>query len=467
MRKESPQHRSTCSVLFPSSRGALPLLAFLLSKMSFYYSHAQQMRTAAFNITITDGTFNVLERPRSPPSDFRSVRLGDLNLLTQTGNEDELTSPVVERRGPRLVRRKVIVGTRKVYRARIFGSQDPMTAVLYEGSQFEKWKAEAKRRQSVRLPFVLQLFGVTESRDVNALIYHDGKLITITQFRQLHRGSPLVTQYIEYQMVRDQDSNPKAQDDAHAGSYTGPYIHPTPSIRMSTGRLCYHDLGLPLDGFPSGYISADLIPWEMTFSITPGTRDIEQQLFSRMDMCDIHTLLMLYPSYGHVELSIHDRIPFCGRLATAGGDLLDFHVHFPDSERSKVEPHVHPWRVYDPPIGTDITVLDTQWTRITLPADNLSFGSYISIPDIRRYTMRESWISQAPCLLESGIATGVKLDDLLLINTVELVMQLDCPNQNTDPASNLPYLFVSLPAGRFEEAGSNWLDILPADQRCY
>ncbi|KAJ7657550.1 hypothetical protein B0H17DRAFT_1213463 [Mycena rosella] len=85
--------------------------------------------------TVTGGTFNVLERP---PSDFRSIRLGDLNLLTQMGNEEELTSDLVERRGPRLVRRKVAVGTRKVYRARIFGSQDVMTAVVYEGSQFQK-----------------------------------------------------------------------------------------------------------------------------------------------------------------------------------------------------------------------------------------------------------------------------------------------------------------------------------------
>ncbi|KAJ7657554.1 hypothetical protein B0H17DRAFT_1213466 [Mycena rosella] len=85
--------------------------------------------------TIAVGTFNVLERP---PSDFRSIRLGDLNLLTQIGNEEELTSGVVEQRGPRLVRQKVIVGTRKVYRARIFGSQDVMTAVVYEGSQLQK-----------------------------------------------------------------------------------------------------------------------------------------------------------------------------------------------------------------------------------------------------------------------------------------------------------------------------------------
>ncbi|KAJ7637782.1 hypothetical protein B0H17DRAFT_1278784 [Mycena rosella] len=344
------------------------------------------------NITITDGTFNVLERS---PSDFRSIRLGDLNLLTQMGNEEELTSGVVERRGPRLVRRKVIVGSRKVYCARIFGSPDPMTAVVYEGSQFEKWKDEAERRQSVRLPFVLQLFGVTESRDVNVLIYHD-ELITITQFRQLHpSGSPLTSEYIEYQMARD------------------------------------------------------------------------DALFSPMDVCDIHAMLVAFPSWRHVKLSVHDHIPL-GKLATVGGDLLDFHTHFLDSKLSKFELHVGPWRAYGAPIVTDITALDTQWTRIAVPAgseDDLRFYSYSSIPDTPY--MRKSWIFRAPRLLDSGIATGVKLNDLLAIDKVYLWMRLHYPAQNTDPPSKLPYLFVFSPAAHFEQDGTVWIEIQPPDQRYY
>ncbi|KAJ7792744.1 hypothetical protein B0H13DRAFT_2689746 [Mycena leptocephala] len=33
---------------------------------------------------------------------------------------------------------EVVVGTRRIYRARIFGSQDPMTAVVYNDAQFEQ-----------------------------------------------------------------------------------------------------------------------------------------------------------------------------------------------------------------------------------------------------------------------------------------------------------------------------------------
>ncbi|KAJ7688106.1 hypothetical protein B0H17DRAFT_1203119 [Mycena rosella] len=81
--------------------------------------------------------------------------------------------------------------------------------------------------------------------------------------------------------------------------------------------------------------------------------------------------------------------------------------------------------------------------------------------------MGESWISQAPRLLDSGIATGVKLDDLLLIDAVDLSMRLHYPAQNTDPPSELPYLFVSSPAARFEQDGTVWIEIPPPDQRYY
>ncbi|KAJ7637784.1 hypothetical protein B0H17DRAFT_1187356 [Mycena rosella] len=168
-----------------------------------------------------------------------------------------------------------------------------------------------------------------------------------------------------------------------------------------------------------------------------------------------------------IELSVHAHIPL-GKLATVGGDLLDFQVHFPDSELSKVEPRVGPWRAYGSPVGTDITALDTQWKRIVVPAGSekdLNFVSYSSIPDI--WYIRKSWISQAPRLLESGIATGVKLDDLCLIGTVYLSIRIHYPVQSTDPSSNMPYLFVSSPAARFEKDGRIWIEISPPDQQYY
>lgn len=71
--------------------------------------------------------------------DFRTIRAGDLNLLTQVGFEETLQVNLAEPWGKRAVfQPKVVVGMRKVYRARVFGTPDPMTAVVYEGSLFDK-----------------------------------------------------------------------------------------------------------------------------------------------------------------------------------------------------------------------------------------------------------------------------------------------------------------------------------------
>jgi hypothetical protein len=63
-----------------------------------------------------------------------------LNLLDEIGKYNVVEQrPVHHRRTGAVVRHvKVIVGTRRVYRARIFGSQDPMTAVVYNDAQFEQ-----------------------------------------------------------------------------------------------------------------------------------------------------------------------------------------------------------------------------------------------------------------------------------------------------------------------------------------
>lgn len=68
------------------------------------------------------------------------MKLGDLNLLDEIGKYNVVERrPVPHKRTGAVVRHiKVVVGTRRTYRARIFGSQDPMTAVVYNDAQFEQ-----------------------------------------------------------------------------------------------------------------------------------------------------------------------------------------------------------------------------------------------------------------------------------------------------------------------------------------
>jgi hypothetical protein len=109
------------------------------------------------DFTIQGGTFNVnatLEQPRSgensatvvllivvnAQTDFRFVNLGDLNLLDEIDKRNVVERrPIYRRRTGAIIRHvDVPVGIRRMYRAQIFGAQDPMTAVLYNESQFEQ-----------------------------------------------------------------------------------------------------------------------------------------------------------------------------------------------------------------------------------------------------------------------------------------------------------------------------------------
>jgi hypothetical protein len=68
------------------------------------------------------------------------VKLGDLNLLDEIDKDNVVEWHPIYRKKTGVVVRylKVVVGTRRTYRARIFGSQDPMTAIVYNGHQFEQ-----------------------------------------------------------------------------------------------------------------------------------------------------------------------------------------------------------------------------------------------------------------------------------------------------------------------------------------
>ncbi|KAJ7930675.1 hypothetical protein B0H13DRAFT_2309298 [Mycena leptocephala] len=104
----------------------------------------QETRVAALencrDFTIQGGAFNIGTTVEQPQGDFRVVKLGDLNLLDEIDKHNVAEwRPVYRKKTGVVVQHiKVVVGARRVYRARIFGSQDPMTAVVYNDAQFEQ-----------------------------------------------------------------------------------------------------------------------------------------------------------------------------------------------------------------------------------------------------------------------------------------------------------------------------------------
>jgi hypothetical protein len=108
----------------------------------------------------------------------------------------------------------------------------------------------------------------------------------------------------------------------------------------------------------------DLFPWDMT--VAPNTRDIvEQQLFSRMDIPDIHTLLAPFSLF-----RFDVRTPFYGRappaqLVTVDGNLLDFQLQFSPREIEALAVDIAPWAPELPtgPPRTAFTRMSSGWTR--------------------------------------------------------------------------------------------------------
>ncbi|KAJ7303636.1 hypothetical protein DFH08DRAFT_903813 [Mycena albidolilacea] len=92
----------------------------------------------AESFTLTNNLASTtIEQPRS---DFRSVNLGDLILYDEIDRQNVVDYLPIRRRRTGVVIRhiKVAIATQRVYRARVFGSQDPMTVVVHDDTKFEQ-----------------------------------------------------------------------------------------------------------------------------------------------------------------------------------------------------------------------------------------------------------------------------------------------------------------------------------------
>ncbi|KAJ7652362.1 hypothetical protein DFH06DRAFT_1418723 [Mycena polygramma] len=260
-------------------------------------------------------------------SDYRTIRAGDVHLLAQVGEDQTIEADEAESQTG-IVTRRVVVGKQKVFRARIFGSPEPMTAIVYEGSQFKKvvsvsgpppgcaailkpvlqWRAEVERMHAQipryeepalvldwfpdlkppRNPLFLQLFGVTVSANIKALIYHDA-LIPVECFKERYLELPLTIAYIENQLGTEWD---------HAHSVLPDFVsttHCSPWVTSSTGHLCIHP-----DGGSGDWPSLRYFPNSMSHDLSlpqipilPGATDTEDELRSILTLRDIHRLIQL------------------------------------------------------------------------------------------------------------------------------------------------------------------------------
>ncbi|KAJ7051894.1 hypothetical protein C8F01DRAFT_1236889, partial [Mycena amicta] len=120
-----------------------------------------------FNQVIQQGGHEVTGE--DDEAQFQRIKWGDIHLGDMVSK-----ATIVERRTTRTGRVKaVVVGEKTIYQAKIFPSAEPFTVVAYKGLDFGKYKQDAIEQQSIFSPYIPQLFGVTNSRFMNAVIYHD------------------------------------------------------------------------------------------------------------------------------------------------------------------------------------------------------------------------------------------------------------------------------------------------------
>ncbi|KAJ7207296.1 hypothetical protein B0H12DRAFT_439581 [Mycena haematopus] len=130
------------------------------------------------NTTISGGVIlqvNTNDADDSDENDFRRVRWGDINFLKAVTTQNIIEYHDVPHKRTGVAKKRVqrVVGVRRIHQAHIIGFHEDFTAVVYEGSEFEKHRAYAEWREDLRHPSLVQLFGVTSSPRHKALIYHD------------------------------------------------------------------------------------------------------------------------------------------------------------------------------------------------------------------------------------------------------------------------------------------------------
>ncbi|KAF7353233.1 hypothetical protein MSAN_01511100 [Mycena sanguinolenta] len=104
------------------------------------------------------------------PSAFRTIRLGDLNVVKEF--KEMRSSPrwsVVGCQTPRAT-------VRRVYKAKLEGHESgQMTVAMYEGDGAEEeWNQDLANYESIRHPNIMQLYGLVSTKNLYAMIFHNG-----------------------------------------------------------------------------------------------------------------------------------------------------------------------------------------------------------------------------------------------------------------------------------------------------
>ncbi|KAF7353278.1 Transposon Tf2-12 polyprotein [Mycena sanguinolenta] len=386
------------------------------------------------------------------PSAFRTIRLGDLNLVKEF--KEMCSSPrwsVVGRQTPQAT-------VRRVYKAKLEGRESGhMTVAVYEGDGAEEtWNEHLANYELIRHPNVMQLYGLVRTKGLHAMVFHD-ELIPYDQFlRRFKHSSVLTTYIIAYcQTMKDIEFN-EASDYIDDISWK---ISEDLSvwIRSATGELCLD----PAQGGPSmssrfqrwwwpDHRRRDVIRLENLSLDAPDSEDIiisslsEDQYHELCSQPSIIRCCCFQVSTEHpVGLGIFQLNSQCGTCVSITEPLQTLH---------ESELHCnYDGNVPDELLPNSWIRYDSHWTNTLRLELRLSFWAH---------GIAKAWLAQANCI-SAELEKTTHVEDYVCVPTVEFTLRIAderdipegylfvCPPQDfrthTEPHVNL-YQWPACPA---------------------
>ncbi|KAF7353259.1 hypothetical protein MSAN_01513800 [Mycena sanguinolenta] len=360
------------------------------------------------------------------PSEFRTIRLGDINLIKEF--KQIRSSPqwsVVGRQIPR-------ANVRRVYTAKLEGRESgDMTVATYEGDGAEEeWNQDLEKYKAVRHPNIMQLYGVVSTRRLRGMVFHD-ELIPCAQFLRRFEHSPILRAYIiAYCSII------KAMELWEAAKYMSDvfqkpeiqYSTYLAWIRSSTGELCL-DLVRAEMKFELPWWESHVLRLENFTLDAPDSEDI---IVSSLREDQYYNICSVYP-FSQIERfqipTEHPIGPGIFQLDSQRGTCV--RITEPLQILSK-EPHSGDHNGEVPG-----ELLPNSWIRYDSHQTN-TLQLELRLP-FWAYRIAKAWLAQANCIF-AELEETTHVEDYVCVYTVEFTLRIS-------DGHNIPegYLFVCPP----------------------
>ncbi|KAF7334338.1 hypothetical protein MSAN_02378700 [Mycena sanguinolenta] len=362
------------------------------------------------------------------PSAFRTIQLGDINLIKEF--KEMRSSPrwsVVGRQTPGAT-------VRRVYTAKLERRESGhMTVALYEGEGAEEaWNQHLANYGLIRHPNIMQLYGLLSTRTLRGMVFHD-ELIPYAQFLRRFQHLAILTPYIisycpiikvtEFEEATIYISNVFSESSMD-------YEDLPVWIRPSTGQLC---LGLAETEEASTELDVVRPRVLRSENISLDAPDSEDILISSLSEAQYHELCSWYPiaRFQYFQISTEHPVgPGVFQLDSQHGTCV--RITKPLQILPKVEPHSH-WEHY----GVRGEPLPNSWMRYEFPRT----CTHLLELEFASYEVRNVWVAQANHIF-AELEDKTHVENYVCIDRIGFILRvLHCTDYNT-PAG---YLFVCPP----------------------